>query len=402
MADTLGTQPSTPAMSPQDISAQIEGDPGVQGLEAEQQEAVREREAANAKLTADSAAFDPEGAVGKQPEFQGNIPQDHFKDVMAQAPALMALAAVGGLFGRAHGVAMLQTTNAMMKGMVQGSADAYSAAREKYDQQVQEFKEKKQTWVEVYKAYSAAYKGRIDADLRAQQGANAAVGIIGKQTEMSKKSIGDMIKLSDKIEQTNSNISRHNSQNVTDAIRARADAERAATGAKRAETAAAASGNKVDDKKHEQAQTQQLVLQQIGELKDLVKNNSNVTGLGGAARRGYEWLDSSVDSSAPLPATQFKSKMESMMTNAYRLLKQQGGRMGADERRKLDDAIEGIKMTSGKQQLVKLDELQETLTGIATKPQGQGNLPVLTPDEAKGYPKGTKFIGSDGQPRTVQ
>ena len=104
----------------------------------------------------------------------------------------------------------------------------------------------------------------------------------------------------------------------------------------------------------------------------------------------------------PTSATQFKSKMESMMTNAYRLLKQQGGRMGADERRKLDDAIEGIKMTSGKQQLVKLDELQETLTGIATKPQGQGNLPVLTPDEAKGYPKGTKFMGSDGQPRTVQ
>jgi hypothetical protein len=390
----------SPVLSPDDISSRVEGDPQVQAIEAEEDQALKEREAANARLTADSATFDPEGSIGKPPEFTGNVPQDHFKDVMNQAPLLMGLAAVGGAFGRAHGVAMLQTTNAMMKGIVQGSSDAYSEARQKYDQQMEDFKAKQKTWLDVYKAYAAAYKGRIDADLRAQQGANAAVGVISKQAQMTKTQIGNTIKLSDQLKKTADQVDRHSHQDVTDAIRAKAAEENAATNAKRASDAAAARGQKASDKDAQKKDTQNLVLQQIGELEDIVKTTPGVTGLAGAVRRGFEWADSSVDSSAAVPATQFRSKMETMVTGAYRLMKEQGGRLGADERKKIEDAVEGVKMTSGKQQLAKLAELKEAITGAAAPKQG--GLPILTPEQARTYPKGTKFQGTDGNNYTVQ
>lgn len=387
-------------MTPQQIGSMVEADPTVQNFEAEEQEALKDRDRANAQLAADSGNFDPEGALGKEPTFTANVPQDHFQDVMKQAPLLMALGAVGGLFGRAHGVAMLQTTNAMMKGVVQGNADAYSEARQKYDQQMEDFKAKQKTWVEVYKAYAAAYKGRIDADLRAQQGANAAVGIIGRQTELTKKQIGDTIKLSEQLKTGDARIDRYSHQDVTDALRAQNDKEKADAAASRAANAAAASGKKADDKAKTQAQSSAMVLQQIDELNDLLDKNRGLTGVAGAARRGLEWVDSSVDASAPLPATQFKSKMDTMLTNVYQMVKSKGNRLGLDERKKIEDAVEGVKMTSGAQQKVKLAELKEMVTGMSAPEQGA--LPILTPEQARSYPKGTQFMGTNGTKYTVQ
>ena len=139
--------------------------------------------AAEGQLASDRADFDPtgiEGTQGPQPTFNEPTPQDHMQDIMKVAPLWMALGAIGGKFFKQSGLTMLSSTNAMMKGLVQGNADAYGQAREKYEQDYANFRDKQKTWMDTYKAYIQAYKGRIDADLRAVAGANTAVGIADK------------------------------------------------------------------------------------------------------------------------------------------------------------------------------------------------------------------------------
>ena len=120
-------------------------------------------------LQRDRADFNPmgdEGTGGPRPTFNEPDPQDHMQDIMKVAPLWMALGAMGGAFFKQSGFTMLSSTNAMMKGLVQGNADAYAQAREKYDKDYAEFRDKQKTWQDVYRAYLSAYKGRIDADVR--------------------------------------------------------------------------------------------------------------------------------------------------------------------------------------------------------------------------------------------
>jgi hypothetical protein len=166
--------------------------------------------------------------------FNQPAPTDHFNDIVGISPLLMALGAIGGKFGRAHGVAMLASTNAMMQGIVKGSAEQYADARQQYETKYEQWKDQNRTWNDTYKAYMLAYKGRIDAQARAVQGANAAVGIAQKNSALSEKQVEQKAKLDEAIRVNDAKIRRMDSQNVTDDIKAKSAASKAATAEKEA------------------------------------------------------------------------------------------------------------------------------------------------------------------------
>jgi hypothetical protein len=186
-------------------------------------------------LAKDQAEFNPEGPEGTggpKPTFNEPTPQDHMNDLMKTAPIFMALAAIGGSFAHQSGLTMLSSTNAMMKGLVQGDAEAYGQARDKYDQEYAEFKEKNRTWMDTYRAYMAAFKGRADADLRARASANAAVGIADKDVRASQAEVMKRVQLTAALESADSRKDHYEKSDVQNAIRTEVQKDREARLAK--------------------------------------------------------------------------------------------------------------------------------------------------------------------------
>ena len=170
----------------------------------------------------------------QQPQFNMPEPQNHFKDIVGLSPLIMALGAVGGVFGRAHGIAMLASTNAMMKGMVTGADDQYKDARAQYDNKYAQFRDQWKTWQDTYKAYMTAYKGRVDAQARAVQGANAAVGIDQKNLKMSQQQVDQTKLIAAKIDELHHKMTKEDSDGVSNRIKADSQASRADTASKEA------------------------------------------------------------------------------------------------------------------------------------------------------------------------
>lgn len=152
------------------------------------------------------ADFNPSSETGPKPEFNDQLPQDHMGDIMKVAPIWMAFAALGGKFAHQSGLTMLTSTNAMMKGIVQGNSEAYAVARAKYDADYEAFKDKQKTWVDTYKAYSQAYKGRVDAAMQAYRGANTAVGLAQSNAKNAQKEAEMMELLPAKIALMNAKV----------------------------------------------------------------------------------------------------------------------------------------------------------------------------------------------------
>jgi hypothetical protein len=180
-------------------------------------------------LASDQAAFDPtgpEGTGGPRPTFNEPQPQDHMDDLMKTAPIFMALAAIGGSFSHQSGLTMLTSTNAMMKGIVQGDADAYGQARDKYDRELAEYKDKNRTWMDTYRAYMAADKGRADADLRARASANAAVGIADKDVRASQAEVMKRVQLTTALENADSRKDHYSKEDVQNSIRTQVQQDR--------------------------------------------------------------------------------------------------------------------------------------------------------------------------------
>jgi hypothetical protein len=177
---------------------------------------------------AKAAGLEASAETGIDPKQAFNVPEptEHFQDIMKQAPWLMALAAIGSSFGRARGLDMLQSTNAMMKGIVQGSDAAYSQAREKYDQQYKEFREQSKTWFDVYKTYMTAYKGRVDVAQKAAAAADRAVGVAGALVARSTHELNQLPVVAAKLADTNSKISKRTHDEARDDIRLKQGQER--------------------------------------------------------------------------------------------------------------------------------------------------------------------------------
>lgn len=203
-----------------DPAVDVSQDPNVVTSNAVLSSAQEEQQFAAGQLREDIQGFNPMAEAGPQPTMTAVAPEDHMQDVMKVAPLWMALAAIGGRFGHQSGLTMITSTNAMMQGLVKGNADAYADARAKYDQQYQDFRDKQKTWIDTYKAYAAAYKGRVDADMLAVRGANAAVGLANAQVKNATTEAMGIQKLSSQIEVNNANIKNKNADTVKKGIEA--------------------------------------------------------------------------------------------------------------------------------------------------------------------------------------
>ena len=105
----------------------------------------------------------------------------------------------------------------------------------------------------------------------------------------------------------------------------------------------------------------QVAESQIDDLEKILNESKGVTGGMGFIRRGGEWLKSSVDGSAALPATDFASKMEALQAQAPQLL-EMGKKLGLDQRKQLTEALSGLStMTSGAQAKLKLENFRKVL-----------------------------------------
>lgn len=355
----------------------VSGNLAADQAELQSQEAILDQDQSSlsqyrAQLDADAADFDPTGAAGPQPQFNEPTPQDHFQDVMKVTPLLMALGAVGGAFTKQHGITMLASTNAMMKGVVQGDADAYKQAREDYEQRYQDFRDKSKTWLDVYKAYASAYKGRIDADKLAVIGANNAVGADRKDVNMTKGDIAKMIQLRAQLDKAHQQATHMSNEDATALIRAQNDAEKAAAATKNADTNAtrvATANSKTAAKQKDkdaksQADKDEIVNMIDSSLQDL-KGKTMMTGTGGAIRRAGETIANVTGISDDNTASRFADKQALLRTKLTAYLKETGGRLGADERRILQSGIDVIdqKMTSTQQGQTKLAEVKKVLSG---------------------------------------
>lgn len=214
-----------------DIQLTQAQDAQIQGDEADVSSAKSYLDQEREQLASDRAGFNPtgpEGTGGPQPTFNQPTPQDHMQDIMKIAPIWMALGAIGGRFTKQSGLTMLSSTNGMMKGLVQGNEQAYGEAREKYDKDYAEFRDKQKTWMDVYRAYMVAYKGRVDADIRAVAGANTAVGIADKALRDAHLDVAKQVQLSQQAANLNSLITHRSNEDVQSAIRTQIARDKAA------------------------------------------------------------------------------------------------------------------------------------------------------------------------------
>jgi hypothetical protein len=319
-----------------------------------QADAVGTQREAEDRFSSDVANFDPAGAAGPQPTFNEEVPKDHFDDLMKQAPLLLGLGAIGGAFGRVHGIAMIQSTNAMMKGLVQGNEDGYQKARADYDAKYQQFQEKSRTWNDVYKAYLNAYKGRIDADQKAVAAANAAVGIIDKDVNLTKKAIGDRVKLQAQIDNIHSEITHRSDQDVVAAMREQRLAQAAAS--KQAKDAGAKTAK---EKKRDQDLSEAAV--QIDKLIEQVQQNPTIVGGMGYVRRAGEVGGNILGLSNNTAANDFQSNMDALLLKLPKLLTDSSKSAG-DERARVEQIARGLKLGSTPQNTVSsLQQLKELL-----------------------------------------
>ena len=134
-------------------------------------------------LTDDLSAFNPtaetNAIAGQMPQPTADMqqaPQDHMGDLMKVAPIFMGMAALGGKVFRSHGIAMLASTNAMMKGFASGNEQQYKNAVTDYQKKWAELKDQQQNWFDTYKAVYTARKGQWDARIKATEAANRIVG----------------------------------------------------------------------------------------------------------------------------------------------------------------------------------------------------------------------------------
>lgn len=350
MDDSLGT-------------AGTANDPVFAAMESRKADKIAMRDTAQDNLNASIGKFDPASAIGPTPEFSEPVPADHFKDVMSQAPLLMALGAVGGVFGHAHGMAMLKTTNAMMSGMMKGSDEQYKRAREDYQEKYDNYKTKSKTWIDVYKAYTTAYKGQFDEQRRAFDAANAAVGEVQKEENAYQATVANRLKLSEQIDKQHDLVSKWNKDRPIAQQNADAHTTSANASASRAGTASSAETRKGEASGQSQRDSKQQANAVIDDLDKLLDEHSALTGVGGAARRAGEWVASATGAAdeSQLPATKFNSKIKLLETQVSKFLEIKGNRLNSNEKKKIEDAVEGFRMTSGAQQKVKLQELRNAI-----------------------------------------
>jgi hypothetical protein len=98
--------------------------------------------------------------------FQGQPPQQDSHLLSGLFP-LLAIGAFAGKATKLDASAMLGASIGMTKGYLDGKQEVYEESKAKFDAAYQQFKDRMATQDKVYQEMREAYKGRIDADIKA-------------------------------------------------------------------------------------------------------------------------------------------------------------------------------------------------------------------------------------------
>lgn len=105
-------------------------------------------------------------AAQEQP-FTQEPPHEQIQQVMAGAPFLFALAAIGGKLSGAGGIAMLDSLNGMSDGIIKGDQEALENNYKNYQAQFDKWKVNSDNQFKKYQILQQAYAGQADGNIRA-------------------------------------------------------------------------------------------------------------------------------------------------------------------------------------------------------------------------------------------
>lgn len=101
-------------------------------------------------------------------QFQQPAPQPQ-KNPLGRLFPLLAIAAFGGKSSKLDAGSMLAATTGVVKGYLAGNAEAYQTAEKQYQDAYARFKDRQEQQDKIFKEMREAYKGRVDADVKALQ-----------------------------------------------------------------------------------------------------------------------------------------------------------------------------------------------------------------------------------------
>lgn len=310
--------------------------------------------------------------ISKIPDFTEQQPQINRNGVMATAPILIGLAALGGGLAKVHAKTMLNATNGMMKGLIQGNQKAYEDARVQYDDRYQKYLDKYKTQLQIFNEMRQVYKGRVDADLRALEIARKATG---DQTKVDANSVKQWqweqdhtSKLENAEEARRHNMATESNTSVVNTERQRHDVaienKPGAVGGTPAQQA------KSRDYDSQINRARQL----IKELKTLAGKKSSiagvpaaVTGVSGHAARISESIGNVLGISDDTTARDFESKNSELQVLLPKLLTK-SGYSSKDVRDKVATIARGLKFGDTPQNTVSaLDDLDRSLVNAPSE-----------------------------------
>jgi len=101
-------------------------------------------------------------------QFKGEAPQQDAHLLSGLMP-LLAIGAFAGKATKLNASAMLGASIGMVDGYLNGKQQVYEENKKKYEEAYQQFKDRQASQDKIYKEMQEAYKGRIDADIKALQ-----------------------------------------------------------------------------------------------------------------------------------------------------------------------------------------------------------------------------------------
>jgi len=141
-------------------------------------------------------------------QFQGKAPEQDAHLLSGLMP-LLAIGAFAGKATKLNASAMLGASIGMTDGYLNGKQQVYEENKKKYEEAYQQFKDRQAEQDKIYKEMREAYKGRIDADIKAlefarqvtqDQAANQATLL--RDHEIVKQHAAELEKIQQRLDET--------------------------------------------------------------------------------------------------------------------------------------------------------------------------------------------------------
>lgn len=274
-------------------------------------------------------------------QFQQPAPQQG--NLLGGLAPLLLFSAFGGGRTKANASAMIGATTGVVTGYLSGKQEAYDDAVAKYNQSYKAFMDHQAAQDKVYKEMREAYKGRIDADIKALQFARQVTGDEGKMDAQILNLKEKMDAERDKMEINNEQVQLHFQQMGLKLDQLKIQQENADTNKKReADTNAhnersdaqrsTNESDKVakDDKKTKA--TDDLVAGMNADIDSavtMITNTPRTAGVGGMARSAYETVSQGLGANTPSTAHLVDAKLKDLQLKLAQYEKL-GGRPSKD------------------------------------------------------------------------